>query len=135
MTKIVKLTIVVVLIPFMLNGKYILKNIDTKPIYEVVTVTTYTTITKETDSTPLVTANGFKLDSLNPKKHRIIAVSRDLKRKWKFGTKVRILNAGKYSGIYYVKDLMNKRWKSRIDILINPKDRQTKLYNIKIVKI
>jgi 3D (Asp-Asp-Asp) domain-containing protein len=98
-------------------------------------MTTYTNSAKETDSTPNITASGFVLDSLNPKKHRIIAVSRDIKKKFKFGTKVKILNAGIYNGIYFIEDLMNKRFKSRIDILINVEDKQTKLNNIIIIKI
>ena len=100
-----------------------------------VTLTTYTTNVKETDSTPNITASGFKIDTLNPMKHRIIAVSRDLKKKWKFGTKVRITGAGKYDGTYYVRDVMNKRYKKRIDILIGKTHKQIKLEDIKIYKI
>lgn len=122
-------------IPNALGEGYVINKVNVTNLYEYVTMTTYTASAKETDSTPLITASGFKLDSLNPKKHRIIAVSRDLKSKWKFGTKVKILNAGIYNGVYYVKDLMNKRFKSRIDILINADDKPTKLHNIKIVKI
>jgi 3D (Asp-Asp-Asp) domain-containing protein len=65
----------------------------------------------------LVTASGFKINPKNPKRHRIIAVSRDLKKKYKFGTRVKISGAGKYSGEYRVRDVMNKRYKKRIDIL------------------
>jgi len=55
---------------------------------KVVSLSTYKADTTETDSTPLVTASGFKLDSLNPKKHRVIAISRDLKALFSFGDKV-----------------------------------------------
>ena len=107
-----------------------------KPIsYETVTLTTYSPTEGETDSTPHLTASGFKIDKNNPKRHRIIAVSRDLKKKWPFGTKVRIKNAGKYNGVYTVKDVMNKRHKNRIDILIGEDDKQTKIKNVKITKI
>ena len=107
-----------------------------KPIsYETVTLTTYSPTEGETDSTPHLTASGFKIDKDNPKRHRIIAVSRDLKKKWPFGTKVRIKNAGKYNGVYTVKDVMNKRHKNRIDILIGEDDKQTKIKNVKITKI
>ena len=101
----------------------------------IVTVTTYKATSEETDSTPNVTASGFKISKKNPKKHRIIAVSRDLKRKLKFGQKVRLRNAGKYNGEYVVRDVMNKRYKKRIDILINPKDKQTKLSKVKVYKV
>lgn len=101
----------------------------------VVTMTTYTIDASQTDETPLETASGFKLDENNPKKHRVIAVSRDLKKKLKFGEKVRVSNAGKYNGTYYVRDLMNPRWKNKIDILINPDDNHTKLKGVILSKI
>ena len=100
-------------------------NLDKSTSYETVTLTTYAPTEGETDSTPHITASGYKIDLKNPKKHRIIAVSRDLKRKWRYGTKVRIRNAGKYNGVYTVKDVMNKRYKKRIDILIGHNDKQT----------
>lgn len=103
--------------------------------YETVTLTTYAPTEGETDSTPHLTASGFKIDKNNPKKHRIIAVSRDLKKKWPFGTKVRIRKAGKYNGVYIVKDVMNKRYKRRIDILIGEDDKQITMNNVKITKI
>lgn len=103
--------------------------------YDVVKVTMYTVDPKQTDSTPLITASGFKLDSINPKKHKIIAISRDLKRKYKFGNKVKIVGAGKFDGIYTVRDLMARRWKNKIDILVNPNEimdsfRKVKIYNV-----
>jgi 3D (Asp-Asp-Asp) domain-containing protein len=104
-------------------------------IPDIVTVTTYSVTEAETDSTPLITASGFKLNATNPKRHRIIAVSRDLKRKYKFGQKVRIEGAGKYNGIYTIRDLMHHRWKNKIDILINPSDKHTKLRRIKMYRI
>ena len=103
--------------------------------YDVVTVTTYTVSKGETDSTPLITASGYKLDSLNPKKHKVIAISRDLKRKYKFGQKVRVKGAGKLDGIYTVRDLMASRWRKKIDILINPDDDGTKIRRVKLYNI
>lgn len=102
---------------------------------EIVTLTTYSPSVGETDSTPTITASGYKIDSINPKKHRIIAISRDLKRKYRFGAKVRISGAGKYNGTYVVRDVMNKRFKNHIDILINKDDKHTRLTNIKLHKI
>jgi 3D (Asp-Asp-Asp) domain-containing protein len=104
-------------------------------IPDIVTVTTYSVTEAETDSTPLITASGFKINPNNPKRHRIIAVSRDLKRKYKFGQKVRIEGAGKYNGIYTIRDLMHHRWKNKIDILINPSDKHTKLRRIKMFRV
>lgn len=102
--------------------------------YEMVTLTTYKSIGSETDSSPRVTASGFKISKKNPKKHRIVAVSRDLKKKYPFGTKLKIKNAGKFDGEYVVEDVMNKRYKKRIDILINPKDKQTTITGVKLIK-
>jgi 3D (Asp-Asp-Asp) domain-containing protein len=102
---------------------------------DIVTVTTYTPSVEETDSTPLITASGFKINPKNPKRQRIIAVSRDLKKKYKFGKKVRITGIGKLSGTYTVRDVMNKRYRKRIDILIGTKDKQTKFKKAKLYKI
>ena len=102
---------------------------------EVVTLTTYSPTAEECDSTPLITASGFKINESNPKRHRIIAVSRDLKRKYKFGTKLRIKGAGKYDGTYTVRDVMNKRYKKRIDILVGKSDKQTKVKKVKVYKL
>jgi 3D (Asp-Asp-Asp) domain-containing protein len=102
---------------------------------KVVSLSTYKADTTETDSTPLVTASGFKLDSLNPKKHRVIAISRDLKELFAFGDKVKLTNAGKFNGIWFIHDVMNKRYKNKIDILINPSDSQISLKGVVISKI
>lgn len=102
---------------------------------EVVTITTYSPTVEQTDSTPLITASGFKINESNPKRHRIIAVSRDLKRKYKFGTKLRIKGAGKYDGTYTVRDVMNKRYTKRIDILVGKKDKQTKVKKVKVYRL
>jgi 3D (Asp-Asp-Asp) domain-containing protein len=102
---------------------------------KVVSLSTYKADTTETDSSPLVTASGFKLDSLNPKKHRVIAISRDLKELFSFGDQVKLTNAGKFNGIWFIHDVMNKRYRNKIDILINPSDRQISLDGVVISKI
>ena len=102
---------------------------------KIVSLSTYKADTTETDSTPLVTASGFKLDSLNPKKHRVIAISRDLKELFAFGDQVKLTNAGKFNGIWFIHDVMNKRYRNKIDILINPSDRQLSLKGVLISKI
>ena len=106
---------------------------EVKP--DIVTLTTYSTNISETDSTPLITASGYKIRENNPKKQRIIAVSRDLKRKYRFGQKVKITNAGKYNGVYTVRDVMHKRWRKKIDILVNPNDKDTKLRKVKMYMV
>lgn len=128
------LSLVMLVLPYELKKEEVRINKmleEIKP--EIVTLTTYKATESETDSTPNITASGFKIT--NPKKHRIIAVSKDLRKKWGWGTKVRIVGAGKYDGTYRVHDLMNKRYRKRIDILIGHKDKQTKLRKIKVYKI
>ena len=128
------LSMVMVFLPYEMEREEVRINTMIESITpEIVTLTTYSAREAETDSTPNITASGFKIT--NPKKHRIIAVSRDLKKKYKFGQKIRIVGAGKYSGTYRVHDVMNKRYKKRIDILVGPNDKQTKLRKIKIYKI
>ena len=128
------LSMVMVFLPYEMEREELRVNEMIETITpEIVTLTTYKANEAETDSTPNITASGFKIT--NPKKHRIIAVSRDLKKKYKFGQKIRIVGAGKYSGTYKVQDVMNKRYKKRIDILVGANDKQTKLRKIKIYKI
>jgi len=136
-------TILIVLVFVFIPFECTIQKFETKPeitkvdevIPDIVTLTTYSISVAETDSTPLVTASGFKINPNNPKRHRIIAVSRDLKRKYKFGQKVRIEGAGKYNGIYTIRDLMHHRWKNKIDILINPSDNHTKLRRVKMFRV
>ena len=102
---------------------------------DIVTVTTYSPTVEQTDSTPLITASGFEINPTNPKKQRIIAVSRDLKKKYKFGKKVRITGIGKLSGTYTIRDVMSKRYKKRVDILIGEDDKQTSFKNAKLYAV
>jgi len=104
-------------------------------IPDIVMVTTYSPTIEQTDSTPLVTASGYKINPSNPKRQRIIAVSRDLKRKYKFGKKVRITGIGKLSGTYTIRDVMNKRYKKRVDILIGENDKQTSFKKAKLYAV
>ena len=107
----------------------IFSNVD-----EEVTATVYNAVPAQTNSDPSHTASMFKLDLSNPYKHRIIAVSRDLLIKFPMGTKVRV-SGTKYDGIYVVRDKMNKRYKKRIDILINVDMKIGKWDNVVITKI
>ena len=102
---------------------------------KIVTLTTYSTTEGETDDSPNITASGFEIDDDNPKKHRIIAVSRDLKRKLRFGEKVILSNAGKFNGVWYVRDLMNNRFKNKIDVLINSDEKHTKMRGVIIKRL
>ncbi len=106
-----------------------------KEFRKVVTLTTYSVTEEETDDSPTITASGFEIDEDNPRKHRIIAVSRDLKRKLRFGEKVVLSNAGRFNGVWYVRDLMNSRFKNKIDVLIDVDDKQTKMFGVVLKKL
>jgi 3D (Asp-Asp-Asp) domain-containing protein len=114
------------------EAKLTIENDDFK---QAVTVTTYSPTRGQTDDTPDLTASGFKIDLHNPGKHRIIAVSRDLKKYLKFGEKVVISNTGKYDGIWQVEDVMNRRWKNKIDLLIGVDGYHTKIEGAIIQKL
>lgn len=123
-----------VLLPSKGRGVVSKYDLELKPLSKV-SLTTYKADIAETDSTPFETATGFKLDSVNPMKHRVIAISRDLKELFSLGDKVKLSNAGKFNGIWFIRDLMNKKYKNKIDILINPSDPQVSLEGVVISKI
>ena len=130
------LSLILFIIPIEISMMEKKTEIEFKDIVpDIVSVTTYTPSVGETDSTPLITASGFKINPVNPKKQRIIAVSRDLKKKYKFGKKVRITGIGKLSGTYTVRDVMNKRFKNKVDILIGENDKQTSFKNAKLYAV
>jgi hypothetical protein len=131
-----KLWLVLLFIPIhigMINNVIHPVKQEIKP--NVVTLTTYNASVSQCDSTPLVTASGFKIDASHPGKHRIIAISRDLKKLFKFGQKVKLSNAGRFNGVYYVHDVMNKRFKNKIDVLINNDVPIDKLNDVLIERI
>lgn len=134
------LTLLLVLLPQTVSNftlprldDFIFKGSGENLLKKSVTLTIYSPTESETDSTPNLTASGFKIDSDNPGKHRIVAVSRDLKRKgWKFGKKVLIKGAGKFNGVYTIRDLMNKRHRNRIDVLVDGEHKPIKLRNVEV---
>ena len=99
----------------------------------VVTSTVYNAIPSQCNSDPSHTASMFKLDLTNPYKHKIIAVSRDLLTKYPMGSIVYVKGTS-YDGFYQVQDKMNKRYKKRIDILINKGMKIGKWENVKLTK-
>ena len=99
----------------------------------LVTATIYHATPEQTDSTPDITASNKKIDISNPLKHRWIAVSRDLEAKGlTFGVKVCVTGAGDLDGIWTVQDRMNKRWKHRIDFLVNEDLKGGKWENVRV---
>ena len=86
----------------------------------MVTATIYHAVPEQTDNTPHITASGKHIDMEDPQSHRWIAVSRDLEDLgFTFGVKVCVTGAGQLDGIWIVQDRMNRKWKNRIDFLVN----------------
>lgn len=81
----------------------------------------------QTDSTPFITADGSRINKRNPAKHRWIAVSRDLHSRWggemEYGDSLFVTGiSDELDGVYVVRDVMNKRIKKQIDILVGKQD-------------
>lgn len=98
-----------------------------------VTLTYYQPVKAQCDNSPLVTADGSKINLHHLKSNRIkwCAISRDLLYLFPKKKPKRVYIEG--YGIYEVHDIMNKRHTHRIDILIHPKD--SKRVSIKGVKV
>lgn len=98
-----------------------------------VTLTYYQPIKEQCNSEPLVTADGSKINLHHLKQGKIkwCAISRDLLWLFPKNKPKRIYIDG--FGTYQVRDIMNKRWNHRVDILIHPKDsKRIKLEKVKI---
>ena len=102
---------------------------------EIVEATVYNALPEQCNADVQHTAFMFKLDLLNAYKHRIVAVSRDLLKRFPNKTRVRVTGAGKYNGIWTVRDKMNKRYTKRIDFLVNNEVKYGKWKNVKITII
>ena len=88
-----------------------------------VTVTMYHPVLDQTDDTPNITADGSVIRINSASEYRYVAVSRNMLIRNKgflnFGDYI-WLDAGKKSGVYQVRDLMNRRFVNRVDILEKP---------------
>lgn len=94
-----------------------------KNIITHVKVTCYQPVEAQCDSDPLTTADGSKIDLHKLKKGNVkwCAISRDLL--WLFPKdKPKRVHIEGY-GIYEVRDVMNKRFNHRVDILIHPSEK------------
>lgn len=95
-----------------------------------VTITTYNAVRSQCDRSPLITADGTKIDHRKVKsgEQRIVAISRDLLYAIPLGSVIDIEGYGKYE----VRDTMNSRFKHSIDILQHSSKKNFKKNNIKI---
>jgi len=111
------------------------KPIQPKPIR--VTASVYYPKVAQTDDTPFMTADGSKINKKRPGKHRWVAVSRNLLRKWggkiDYGDTLKVKGISKkMDGYYVVRDTMTRRLKNRIDILVGEDDTMGFWRNVKI---
>lgn len=84
--------------------------------HDYVIITVFNPVTEQTDSTPLITADGSKIISLDPQPW--IAVSDDLLEEYPMGTRVVIDCDCPYDGeMREVRDRMHPRFSKRIDVL------------------
>ena len=105
-------------------------------IYHKVTASCYRANINECDSTPLITADGSKIDINRIDRLRWIAISRDLEEIYKMGDSIVVEGVGKgYDGLWVIKDRMNKRFKNKIDFLISNEKQAGLFKNVKISKI
>lgn len=95
-----------------------------------VTITTYNAVRSQCDRSPLITADGTKIDQRKVKsgKQRIVAISRDLLYAIPLGSLIYVEG----HGYYEVRDTMNSRFKHRIDILQHSSKKNFKKDKIKI---
>lgn len=99
----------------------------------LVTATIYHADPAQTNADYLTTASLKKINEANPQGHRWIAVSRDLEKKGLvMGIKVCIEGAGELNGDWVVEDRMNKRWRNRIDFLVNKEKKYGKWENVRV---
>ena len=95
-----------------------------------VTITTYNAVRSQCDRSPLITADGTKIDhnKLKRGEQKIVAISRDLLYAIPLGSIIDIEGYGKYE----VRDTMNSRFNHSIDILQHSSKKNFKKNNIKI---
>ena len=95
-----------------------------------VTITTYNAVRSQCDRSPLITADGTKIDHNKVKsgEQKIVAISRDLLYAIPLGSLIYVEG----HGYYEVRDTMNSRFKHRIDILQHSSKKNFKKNNIKI---
>lgn len=83
---------------------------------------------QQTDSAPLITADGSEIDAKHIRKHRWVAVSRNLLKRWggklHYGDSLHVSGiSAELDGTYIIRDTMNRRIKNTIDILVAREDK------------
>lgn len=104
-----------------------------------VTVTMYQPLRYQTDSTPNILADGTRIKVGEASNYKFIAVSRNLLRRWggflDFGDWILLRGTEHKDGVYQVRDVMNRRFVNRIDILESEDVDQYMFPQAEIVKL
>ena len=99
-----------------------------------VTATCYMPNKEQCDSVFHITASGRHIDLDDPIKHRWIAVSRDLRKKYfRFGDTVYVSGTRVYDGYWVVNDVMAPYHRNKIDFLIGDRNVCRTWHNVKII--
>ena len=103
--------------------KELLEKMNSMPdvIFEQVRATMYHPVEEQCDDTPLITADGSKIDPYEVSNWNWIAVSQHMLTRnggpLNYGDTVYILGTEHKDGVYVIKDCMNKRKTNQIDFL------------------
>ena len=118
--------------------KNLLEKIDSIPTPINVKATMYHPVEAQCDDTPLITADGSRIDPYRVSDWNWIAVSQDLLKKnggvFDYGDQVYVTGTHK-DGIYTIHDCMNKRKKNQIDFLESIGTNQYKYDEIEIFNL
>ena len=103
-----------------------------------VDVTMYHPVSRQTDSTPNILADGTQIRVSRASEYKFIAVSRNLLKRWggwlDYGDFVLLKGTDHKDGVYQVRDTMNPRFVNRIDILESVNVKPYKFVDAKIIK-
>ena len=106
-----------------MGSKTMLEPLNEERSYVLDTATMYNAVESQCDADPLITASMLKIKPWKATKQKYVALSRDMLKRWggPFDLKdsVIITGAGHKDGTYIVADVMNKRFKKKVDFLGN----------------
>tara|TARA_R110002012_G_scaffold83502_1_gene210106 strand:- start:85 stop:636 length:552 start_codon:yes stop_codon:yes gene_type:complete len=103
--------------------KKLLQQMDSMPevIFKQVRATMYHPVEEQCDDTPLITADGSKIDPYKVSNWNWIAVSQHMLTRnggsLNYGDTVYVFGTKHKDGVYIIKDCMNKRKRNQIDFL------------------
>ena len=103
--------------------KNLLNHMDSMPdvIFQEIKATMYHPVEEQCDNTPLITADGSKIDPYKVSNWNWIAVSQHMLTRnggpLNYGDTVYIFGTDHKDGMYVIKDCMNKRKTNQIDFL------------------